>query len=277
MTPARCVAIASTLVLLALAAGATAQPAQPVETPGSVARRHFDQGEAYFKAGAFDLAAAAYQAAYDAVPEPVLLFNAGLAWENHGDAAKAITGYDRYLATAPDGIKATEARARRDVLARRLEDERAAAERAAQERAAQERAAAERAEQERLAAERAEKERVAGQPTSRPSLVPAIAAYGVGAAALGVGIVYGLRARSTGEDLEGDLETGPPVDTGDPRFETGRDAALIADVAFVVAGAATVVGAYFTYRAVSRRRRAPVTVAPAVGETHVGATIGVRW
>jgi tetratricopeptide (TPR) repeat protein len=275
MTPARRAFITSTsLVLLVLAATADAQPTPP-ETPTAIARRHFDQGEAYFKAGAFDLAAAKYQAAYDAVPEPVLLFNAGLAWENHGDAAKAITSYDAYLVIAPDGGKAAEARARRDVLARRLEDERAAADRAAADRAA-----ADRAEQERVAAERAAAEREAatraGEQTSRPSLVPAIAAYSVGAAALGVGIVYGLRARSIGDELEADLDTGPPVDTSDPRFDDGHDAALIADVAFVVAGAATAVGAYFTYRAM-RRRPAPVTVAPAVGDNHVGATIGVRW
>jgi tetratricopeptide (TPR) repeat protein len=273
MTLARLVVIASTsLVLFSVAVPAHAQPAEPVETPEATARRHFDQGEAYFKAAAFDLAAAEYQAAYDAVPEPVLLFNAGLAWENHGDAAKAVAYYDRYLASAPDGIKAIEARARRDALARRLEDERLAAERAAQERAEQERVAAERAAQERLAAERA-----ADQQRSRPSLVPAIVAYGVGAAALGVGIVYGLRARSIADDLERDLENGPPVDTSDPRFEDGSDAALIADVAFVVGGAAAVAGAYLTYRAFSQRRRAPVTVAPSVGANHVGATIGVRW
>jgi len=254
------------VALVALVAPVSAQPT-PTETAEATARKQFEQGEAYFKAGAFDLAAAAYQAAYDAVPEPVLLFDVGLAWENHGDAAAAIASYDRYLAVAPDGVKATEARARRDVLARRQEDERVAAERAEQERAA-----AERAEQERAAAEL---HPVQAPTPSRPSLVPALVSYGVGAVALGVAVIYGLSARSTSDDLEHDLASGPPVDTSDPRFSDGHRAALIADISFGVAGAATLVGAYFTYRVL--RHRSAVTVTPAVGDDHVGATVGVRW
>ncbi|MEZ4361722.1 MAG: hypothetical protein R3B48_16155 [Kofleriaceae bacterium] len=109
---------------------ALAQPSAKLDA----ARRHFEQGEAYFRAGAFADAAAAYRAAYDAVPKAVLWFNIGLAWENHGDREAALAAYDRYLAAEPNGVKAVEARARRAALVTGVEEARA--ERARAERAA---------------------------------------------------------------------------------------------------------------------------------------------
>jgi hypothetical protein len=274
--------LALAIATVVAASNAAAQPAPGPEAPAAVAKRRFAQGEAYFKAGTFDLAAAEYAAAYAAVAEPGLLFNIGLAWEMHGDRAAAIAHYDRYLAAVPSSGRSAEARARREALARAVEEERAAeaarvdearrAAEAAAARAATERAEAARAEAARAAAERAARD--------RPSWIPPMAVYGAGAIALGVGIVYGLEARSIGDELEDELADGePPVDTGDPRFDDGRSAAVTADVAFGIAGAAAIVGTYLTYRVVAARRRAPdaVTVTPRLGGDDVGATLEVRW
>jgi tetratricopeptide (TPR) repeat protein len=84
------------------------------------AREHFQQAEAYFRAGTYDRAIAEYQAAYDLSPHSALLFNIGLAHEQLGELDQAIAYYERYLAQDPDGVKAAEARARREALTRTL-------------------------------------------------------------------------------------------------------------------------------------------------------------
>jgi len=116
-------------LLVTLAGVASAQ------TPRALAKVHFDQGEAYFKAGTYDKAAEEYQAAYDLVPEPGLLFNIGLAFENFGDATRATAAYLRYLEVAPDGVKALEARARLEALNRWLDEAAEAEQREAEARA----------------------------------------------------------------------------------------------------------------------------------------------
>lgn len=103
------------------------------------ARKRFEQGESYFKAGTYDKAIEEYRAAYALVPRPGLLFNIALCYEKDGDAARAIEYYDRYLGADPGGAKSPEARARREALARELAARQAEGERAA--RAASERAA----------------------------------------------------------------------------------------------------------------------------------------
>lgn len=103
------------------------------------ARKHFDQGEAYFKAGTWDKAIDEYNAAYALVPRPGLLFNIGLCYEHLEQPSRAVDYYDRYLKAAPDGGKATEARARREAQMRLVKKQRADADRA--KKAAGERAA----------------------------------------------------------------------------------------------------------------------------------------
>ncbi|MGE3762290.1 MAG: hypothetical protein AB7L94_08560, partial [Kofleriaceae bacterium] len=78
------------LVLVAITVATVATAAAQPEANVAEARRLVDQAEAYFRAGAFAEAAAAYQAAYDAAPRPVLVCNAALAWEKHGDIAAAV-------------------------------------------------------------------------------------------------------------------------------------------------------------------------------------------
>jgi tetratricopeptide (TPR) repeat protein len=90
------------------------------------AARHFEQGEAFFKAHEFDKAALEYQAAYDLIPEPSLLFNIGLSFENDGSLEKANDHYRRYLSASPQGAKAPEARARSEAISRKLAEARLA-------------------------------------------------------------------------------------------------------------------------------------------------------
>lgn len=321
---------------LAVLVGEIAVPHIAAAQPADVeaARKHFEQAEAYFRTKAFDAAAAAYEAAYAAAAKAVLLFNVGLAWEQHGDAAAAVAAYDRYLAADPDGVKAVEARARRAALVAAIADAQKAGERT--ERAATlRREAAEHARTKRfddaIAALRAAHELVpdpeldfqlgntylaagdlvraesayrrylegegtrrddatarlreieearerAARPRERKSFVPAIVAFSTSGVALGVAVIFGKKAGSIDDELSSEIETGmPPIDTGDPRFDDGKNAALIANIGFGVAGVAALAGGYLAYRAWSANRTLPVTVAPVASEDGAGVAMEVVW
>lgn len=103
------------------------------------ARQHYEQAEAFFKAGAYERAAEEYQQAYEHVPKASLLFNTGLSLENAGDVDGAIMFFERYLKEDPKGPKATETTARLVPLREQREKRRRVAEHRAE---AKERAAA---------------------------------------------------------------------------------------------------------------------------------------
>ncbi len=132
------VAIAFVLAYLLGAQSAVADPRL------EEAKKHFRQGEAYFKVGTFDKAIEEYAAAYALAPKAGVLFNIGLCYEKSGNKDKAVEYYDRYLRDAPNEDKAVEARARREALGRELEErdeklakkEEAAAKRSAGQQAA---------------------------------------------------------------------------------------------------------------------------------------------
>ena len=268
----RPVLAAALAVVACLAATAGAGPG-PSRRARAVKR--FDQGEAFFLAGAYDKAAVEYQAAYDLVPKPGLLFNIGLCRENLGDAPGAIEMYRRYLAADPDGTKSAEARARVAALEEKLASERRAEEER-RARAEEERRA--RAEEERRAraAPAAPVDLVAGEPPPAPSLLPGLLVLGGAAGAGAIGLAYQLRARSIRGDLDGELANGtPPLDSRDPRFDEGKDAALRSTIAYGIAGAAGAVGAFLTVRALVARRsaRRAVSLVP----SGAGAALEVTW
>ncbi len=267
---------------LAIVAGALAAPAQagPGRSRRALAVKHFDQGEAYFLARAYDKAAGEYQAAYDLIPKPGLLFNIGLCRENLGDAPGAIEMYCRYLAADPRGTKSVEARARAAALEEKLASEKEAARRAEEERRAEQ---ARRAEEvrgrrarpdERTAAALARDGDIDAPPP--PALLPGLLVLGGAVGAGAVGLAYQLRARSIRDDLDRELDNGtPPLDSRDPRFDEGRSAALRSSIAYGVAGAAGAVGAFLTVRALLARRsdRRAVSLRPA----GAGVSVEVSW
>jgi tetratricopeptide (TPR) repeat protein len=97
---------------------------------------HYDQGKAYYKAGAFDLAIQEFIAGYKLDPRPGVLFNIARGYEELKDRNKAIEYYKKYIDLGAAAAAATEARARLVVLERQIkdEDERKKAEEAERER-----------------------------------------------------------------------------------------------------------------------------------------------
>jgi len=108
---------------LAWTGAAAAQP----DDARRQAMTHYQQAEANMKAAAYEAAATEYLAAFDAVPKPALLFNAGLAYEKADMKKQALEQYQRYLALAPQGRSSTEARARVESLKPDVEAAEAAA------------------------------------------------------------------------------------------------------------------------------------------------------
>jgi iron complex outermembrane receptor protein len=75
------------------------------------ARAHFRAGTAFYDAGVYDKAIAEYENAYRLVSLPDMLFNIGQAYRLKGDARKALTYYQSYIAAKSTGPVSDQARA----------------------------------------------------------------------------------------------------------------------------------------------------------------------
>lgn len=101
----------SLLLLLALGAPvAQGSPARPSARVLTAAKAHFKQGRAFQEAGVYADAIREYEKAYALTPLGALLYNIAQCHRLGGDKHKAIAAYARYLAAAPDGPLADEAR-----------------------------------------------------------------------------------------------------------------------------------------------------------------------
>jgi tetratricopeptide (TPR) repeat protein len=83
------------VVLLALTAGATAQPK-------SRARVFYSEGQKAYADGDFQTAAQRFRAAYDLEPDPAYLYNIAQAYRLAKQCHQSVTYYKRFLAEMPD-------------------------------------------------------------------------------------------------------------------------------------------------------------------------------
>lgn len=184
-------------------------------------------------------------ASYEAVANPEVRFEIAEAYRLQGDLNLAETEYRRYLEEAEFGAS-------------------------------------------RLAASKQLQkiEAIKQQPTMvkgpRGSLIPSIVAFSVAGLATTAALVYGSSSVSTGDALDEDLELGsPPLDTGDSRFQSGKDDALAANISFAVAGVAAATGAVLLWRALQRpmvpNTNSTVSVQPSLGPTSAGLQLGVTF
>jgi tetratricopeptide (TPR) repeat protein len=142
------------VALCLLAAGPALAQKPPTPQMRKAAKAHFQQGRAFYEAGAWDDAIREYQKAHDLVPLPDLLFNIGQAFRMKGDKPKALEAYQNYLDRLPDGPLADEARNHVASLKLKMQVEEAEA---ARKKALEEAAASRRrADEEAAARKRAE-------------------------------------------------------------------------------------------------------------------------
>lgn len=88
------------LALCALASLATPRRAFAADDT-TVAREHFEKGKAFMDLAKYNEAAAEYEAAYAAKPDPTLLLNLAQAYRQAGNAEKALRFYRKYLQYVP--------------------------------------------------------------------------------------------------------------------------------------------------------------------------------
>jgi tetratricopeptide (TPR) repeat protein len=89
----------------ALAVGALILGAAPALTHAqdarAIARTHYDNGQALFNSGQYAAAEAEFQAAYQAVPNPVVLRAIASAQERQGNLSGALSTLEQYLRDNP--------------------------------------------------------------------------------------------------------------------------------------------------------------------------------
>jgi tetratricopeptide (TPR) repeat protein len=241
---------AAAAALAVIAVVAAPAGAEPDTAPRAQAAAHVRQGQAYFQRSDFDRALTEYQAAFDLSAEPSLIFNIALCHDRAQRPEAALAAFRRYLALAPNGSVADEARsdvARLVPIVERIEADRAA------QKARDQEAAAQRAE----------------AATSRIRL----ARYAMlgGAAVVAGGAAVHIVAWRTASRLD-DEKRGPP----DPFFND-RHALIternVAYTLYAVGGVALAAGVVLALTAPTRSETPRVSAALVPG----GAAMVLAW
>jgi tetratricopeptide (TPR) repeat protein len=87
------------------------------------AELRYEQGKAYYRTGAYELAIQEFLEGYKLDPRPGVLFNIARGYEELKDRAKAIEFYKKYLDLGAQATAAVEARARVAGLERAIKEE----------------------------------------------------------------------------------------------------------------------------------------------------------
>jgi hypothetical protein len=100
-------------------------PAKHADDPTAVeARRHYEEGTKAFNLGEYPRAIGAFKAAYNAKPDPSLLYNIAQSFRLQGDAGQAIFFYKSFLRNLPATPNRKEVEARIRTLEKQAEEQR---------------------------------------------------------------------------------------------------------------------------------------------------------
>lgn len=208
---------------LAVALLLAAAPSRAQDDDRQNAIRLTRRAQTAYREGRFEEAVELLEAAHTLFPEPTVLYNLARSREALGQDEEAIDAYRRYLAQRPDADNAPAARARLDVLERRLE---------------------ERRRLEEAASRTTEEEPAATPPPSPSSPGPTVTPWpwivaGLGAASLGTGIGLGALAQSRADEAS----AAPNHELAYPLAREAEDLELAANVLLVAGGTVLLVGA----------------------------------
>jgi tetratricopeptide (TPR) repeat protein len=256
-----------------------AEPA-PHKTPSQkdldAARKHFQGAEAAKARGEYQTAAVEYLAAYELFEEPAFFYDTAEVYRLAGDEKDSLVYYTKYLELAPGGQGAPAARTAIDQLRRSIAAKEDEARRKADDDARRKADQAARHDGEPRAKPVDDVDEATPTRTGRivhttPNAgrgmrLAGLAAGGVGVVALGIGVIYGLKARSLSADAA-DWE----------KFDQQRNDEGKADERnmFVLTGvgaAALVAGGvlyYLGHRAEQSTDTAAVAVMPSIGPAQV--------
>ena len=104
------ISLSAFLFVLASATVALAESEVTQNADGRAkAAQHVKDGKRLLDLGEYDKAIVEYQAAFDLIPHPQMLFNLGQAYQRKGDKVKAAEHYEKYLAIEAKGNSAKQA------------------------------------------------------------------------------------------------------------------------------------------------------------------------
>ncbi|MEA2700468.1 MAG: hypothetical protein QOI66_4739 [Myxococcales bacterium] len=285
--------IAAPLALAAPpAAGPSAGSAAGLSGKKEQANLRYDQGKAYYRAGAFDLAITEFLAGFEIDPRPGVLFNVARAYEELKNRPQAIAFFKRYLDTAgASAPAAAEARARTVVLERQVkeEQERQQAEAAAERERQREQAAAALATASAAPAvppggasqsssagdsgltARAPPASPMSPARARNLKVGGLVAGGAGVLLTGVGVFFAVRGNSLNDQIRSEIDRtqswSPELTTKDADMKSANKLAAVAFISagVVVAGGAVLYGLGWRESNRLNGAGASVTLSPGVG------------
>ncbi|HEY8147010.1 MAG TPA: tetratricopeptide repeat protein [Kofleriaceae bacterium] len=241
------------LVLVALGGAAGAQP-KPDDKAQAEARAHYLAARAHHEHGEYQRAAAEYLQAFALFPDPELLFNVGQVYRLAGDHELAAAYYRRYLELEPEGRAAPEARRHLDALGGTLPAGSTESKWGASPDSTEPAPAA-------AVAATPQRDTSPDDRRGRWLRLGGLAAGGTGLLFLGVGLYYGIEARSISAELsQVDRWTAERLD----RFDDGERAEARA-IGFSIAGGALLVGGGVLYWLGRRSQGRVVEVGAALG------------
>jgi tetratricopeptide (TPR) repeat protein len=208
----------------------------------------YEKSKAEYDLGHFAAACQLLRQAYALRPEPVLLFNLARAYEGEGNLEQALEAYARYLSAGEAASDRASIEARMATLRHQI-DERESLRRQRDEEHGR------AVESRRLAALAPER-----RP---PSIAPALAVLGLGAATLGVGGILGRVANQRHAAAVDDPFRASAAEKQSQALSDAR----IANVLFVVGGIAAAGGSSWLAFVLFERSRTPVKVSGGVGSS----------
>lgn len=260
---------------LVLACFAITSPAFADDDDRVRAEARWKQGKAFYDAGQWDSAIAEFQAVWEVTKEPDLVFGIGLAFHKKGDARSALDYFKRYLALAPAGDAANEARDLVVVLTPKVEALDAEAAGDAKRKADE--AEAKRKADEQARAERDQREQAAASSRRRAGILrwTGISMAVAGGAVIGIGAKFGSDARTIADELSAHT-SGAWTEAELDRQADGRSANRKM-IALTSIGGALVVGGAVTFVLSLRAPRERTPVAFAIDPMNRGFAVSGRF
>ena len=233
------------------------------QNPQARAAKHYQRGAEHFKAERFAEAVTEYRAAYELAPNPLLLFNIGLALRANGEHEEALAALNEFLEETPTGDISAEAREYVRELQAELDEQR--------ERDRQRLAAEEAARRAAEAAARSGGGERSGSSGGGLRITGVVLASG-GVALLATAGVFGARAGSINDELEN--HTGAWTDAELARIDDGEAAETNA-VALSVAGGALLIAGGVSYWLGTRSRASSSERAGSTSSTRVTEQLAI--
>ena len=275
-------------MLFICTAAAVAQEAKPQDKPQddkeklALARERYHVGKQHHDAARYEQAAEAYLQAYEFSPIPLFLYNVGQVKRLGGNKSAAVEYYKKYLELEPDGPGSKNARMFVETLEREIAETKQSQEEASpgdeSDAVAKESSATVPVAPKPIVAAQSPVDADSTNKPGRTKRIVGLALGGAGLVALGVGIKFGLDARSRSDEISQlDGRWNPDQKSLWDDGEAAERNMLIltgTGLAAVVAGGALY---YLGTRDAAAERHPSLSVAPVIGSDFTAVSVAGQF